>query len=111
MKLTIKIKKISIVTLYPSPSQTDDEFDEFLRSFESIIDNISQSELYFEIITDYFNTRSSSWWGNDINNFEGICIESLTSSHSLKQLISEPTHLLPTSSSLTLLSLSNLSWL
>ena len=107
----MKIKKISIVTLYPSPSQTDDEFDEFLRSFESIIDNINQSELYFEIITGYFNTRSSIWWGNDINNFEGICFENLTSSYGLKQLISEPTHLLPTSSSLTLFSLISLIWL
>ena len=33
-------KKIFIVTLYRSPSQTTDEFDEFLRGFEGVIDNI-----------------------------------------------------------------------
>ena len=37
--------------------------------------------------------------GNDINNFEGISIENLTSSYGFKQLISELTHLLPKSSS------------
>ena len=33
-------KKIFIVTLYRSPSQTTDEFDEFLQGFEGVIDNI-----------------------------------------------------------------------
>ena len=92
-------KKIFIVTLYWSPSQTDGEFDKFLCSFESIIDNINQSNSYFVLITGDFNAYSSSWWGNNTNNFEGISIENLTSSFGLKQLISEPTHLHPTSSS------------
>ena len=98
-EVNYKNKKIFIVTLYRSPSQNDDEFDEFLRSFESVIDHINQSNPYFVLITGDFNARSSSWWGNDINNFEGISIENLTSSYGFKQLISEPTHLLPTSSS------------
>ena len=34
-------KKIFIVFLYQSPSQTTDEFDEFLRGFEGVIDNIN----------------------------------------------------------------------
>ena len=92
-------KKIFTVTLYRSLSQNDDEFDEFLRSFESVIDNIKQSNTYFVLITGDFNACSNSWWENDINNFEGISIENLTTSYGLKQLISEPTHLLPTSSS------------
>ena len=38
-------KKIFIVVLYRFPSQNDDEFDEFLRSFEGVIDLINQSNL------------------------------------------------------------------
>ena len=38
---------------------------------------------------------------NDSNNTEGVSIDNLTSSHSLKQLIAEPTYILPTSSSRT----------
>ena len=57
-----------IVTLYRSPSQNDNEFDEFLCSFECVIDHINQSKPYFVLITGDFNARSSSWWGNDSNN-------------------------------------------
>ena len=94
-------KKNLIVTLYQSHSQNYDEFDEFLCSFESVIDHLNQSKLYFVLITGAFNAHSSSWWGNDFNNFEGISIENLISSYGFKQLIPEPTHLLPTSSSYT----------
>ena len=34
-------KKIFFVTLYRSPSQSNDEFDEFLRGFEGVIDYIN----------------------------------------------------------------------
>ena len=89
-------KKFFIVALYQSPNQNNDEFNEFLGSFENIIDNINQFNPYFALITGDFNARSSSWWGNDIDKFEGIGIEILISSYGLKQLIFEPTHLLPT---------------
>ena len=54
-------KKIFVVTLHWSPCQNDDKFDEFLRSFESVIDNINQSNPYFVLITGDLNARSSSW--------------------------------------------------
>ena len=83
-EVNYKNKKIFIVTLYRSPSQNDDEFDEFLRSFESVIDHINQSNPYFVLITGDFNARSSSWWGNNVDNFEVISIENLTSSYGFK---------------------------
>ena len=92
-------KKIFIVTLYWSPSQTDDECDEFLRSLESVINSSNHFFSYFLLITGDFYARSSSWWEIDINNFEGISFENLTLSNTLKQLISQITHLLPDSSS------------
>ena len=92
-------KKIFIVTLYRSPSQTTDEFDEFLRGFEDVIDNINQWNPYFTVITGDFNVRCNRWWVKDSNNTEGVNIDSLTSSYGLKQLIAKPTHILPTSSS------------
>ena len=68
-------KTVFIVTLYRSPSQNDFEFDEFLRRYESVIDNINQSNPYFVLITGDFNLRSNNWLGNDINNFAGISIK------------------------------------
>ena len=92
-------KKIFIATLYRSPSQITDEFDELLRGFEGVIDNIDQCNPWFTLITGDFNARCNRWWENDSNNTEGVSIENLTSSYALKQLIAKPTHILPTSSS------------
>ena len=46
-----------------------------------------------------FNARSSNWCKYDISNNEGVQIDSVTSTHGLEQLISEPTHILSNSSS------------
>ena len=85
--------------MYRFPSQTTDEFDEFLRGFEGVIDKINQCNPYFIVITGYFNARCNRWWVNNSNNTEGVSIDNLTSSYGLKQLIAEPTHILLTSSS------------
>ena len=60
--------------------------------------NIFINTLIILINTD-FNARSKSWWCEDITFHEGPLIESLTMSYGLQQLISDPTHLLPNSSS------------
>ena len=46
-----------------------------------------------------FNAKSKTWWTHDITTNEGVQIESLTSIYGLHQLISDPTHTLPNSSS------------
>ena len=43
--------------------------------------------------------RQFSWWPEDVTSHEGAHIEFLTTMHRLQQLISDPTHLLPNSSS------------
>ena len=46
-----------------------------------------------------FSARSSDWWPNDIISPEGTNIISLISMYDFNQLISDPTHILPASSS------------
>ena len=46
-----------------------------------------------------FTTRSPEWLFEDIVTFHGMQINSLTTTHGSKQLISDPTHILPQSSS------------
>ena len=53
----------------------------------------------FTIILGDFNARSSSWWSSDTTTIEGTRIEALTSLYGLQQIISDPTHILPSSSS------------
>ena len=55
--------------------------------------------VFVTLITGDFNARCNRWWENDSNNTEGVSIDNLTSSYGLKQLIAEPTHIVPTSSS------------
>ena len=45
-----------------------------------------------------FNTQSKSWCSDDMTTYKGSKIDSLTATHGLHQLISQPTHLLATSS-------------
>ena len=59
---------------------------------------MSQNPNFILVIGD-FNVRSSSWWKNDLTTIEGNQVNSIISSYDLNQLICEPTHILPSSSS------------
>ena len=59
---------------------------------------MSQNPNFILVIGD-FNVRSSSWWKNDLTTIECNQVNSITSSYDLNQLICEPTHILPSSSS------------
>ena len=90
-----------IAVIYKSPSQNTAEFEEFLSNVEDILNTTASSSSLFPIIPGDFNARSSFWWKNDKTTVEGARLEALTSSHGFHQLISEPTHLPPTSTSCT----------
>ena len=91
--------KCIIVTLYRSPSQNSDEFDSFLSNLERTIDNVFNKDPNLVIILGDFNAKLSSWNSTDIDSLQGISINDITSSYGLTQMISEPTHILPNSSS------------
>ena len=59
----------------------------------------ASSSSLFTIILGDFNARFSFWWKNDKTTVQGARLEALTSLHGFHQLISEPIHLLPTSTS------------
>ena len=80
--------------MYRSPSQSSIEFEPFLSGFEDILSSVLFSKSQFTVIFSDFNGRSSSWWSNDITNANGILIDSLTTTHDFKQLISDATHIL-----------------
>ena len=98
-EVSIKNKRGYVVSLYRSPSQTQDEFDIFLISFEQMIGDIIAKNPLFVLITGDFNVRSTNWWKNDLSTSESTQLDSLTTSYGLSQIISDPTHILPNSSS------------
>ena len=51
------------------------------------------------LVNGDFNVRSYNWWSDDIDTIEGTRLESRTSYYGLYQIINEPTHILPSSTS------------
>ena len=87
--------------MYGCPSQSTSEFEFFLSGLEELFSNILCSKSRFTIILGDFNVRSPEWWSEDIATLHGTQIDSLTTTHDFKQLIFDPTHILPKSLSCT----------
>ena len=98
-ELTIQNKVGYIVATYRSPSQSVTEFDHFLVNFEKLLNHVRQLKSAFLLILGDFNAQSKLWWHENITSHEGPPIDLLTMSYGLQQLISDPTQLLPNSSS------------
>ena len=89
----------NITLIYCSPSQSSEEFDTFLSNFEFLLDYIANRKPFASIIICDFNARSNNWCSSDKTTYEGKKLESLTSQCGFKQVISDPTHILESSSS------------
>ena len=85
--------------LYRSPSQTQHEFETFLKKFELTLDKIHENSPFMTAVLGDFNAKSNSWCKADITSLECSKIDTTTSSYGLNKLIQEPTHILNTSSS------------
>ena len=81
------------------PSQTAIEFANFLENFD-ILTFVPHSAVRspFVVTLGGFNAKSKSWWNEDITSNEGSQIDSLATTYGLQQPISDPTHILPKSS-------------
>ena len=75
------------------------EFKNFCTNFDILLSNINDELPLCSIVTGDFNARCSSCWKNDITNFEGQELDSLTLSAGYNQIIDKPTHVINTSMS------------
>ena len=71
-------------------------FWKILKNF--CIYQIQQFRSSFVVIIGDFNAKSKSWWKKDITSNEGSQIDSIASTYGLQQLMLDPTHILPNSS-------------
>ena len=85
--------------LYRSPSQTQDEFETFLKNFELTLDKIHENNPFMTIVLGDFNVKSNNWCKSEIASLEGSKIDTIVNSYGLNQLIQEPMHILNSSSS------------
>ena len=82
-EVSINSKRGYVVSVYRSPSQTSDDFNSFTTNLEKL----------------QLNAKSSNWSSNDTATAEGNQLDNLTSLYGMKQVITEPTHILENSSS------------
>ena len=89
-----------IAVIYCSSNQSCNKFEDLLFNLEKLINQVKQLKLSFTMFLGDFNARSSDiTWPDDITSLEGTHINSLISMYGFDQLISDPTHILPDSSS------------
>ena len=95
MRFELKIgeKLFSFISLYRSPSQTQDESDEFTDNLELNLDLAVQNNLYLVVLLGEFNAKSKIWYGWDKTSFEGNVLETLFSQFALHQMINNPIHI------------------
>ena len=101
--LVVEIKtssgKFFLCVCYRSPSQTSDEFEDFINKWEETIINVNNCSPNSVIFLGDFNVKNSDWWSGDTTDAGGREIQNLATQHGLNQLIGEPTHILPNASS------------
>ena len=98
-ELRTGVKCCKFSCLYRSSSQTQDEFEFFLKNFELTLDKIRENNLFIAVVLDDFNANSNNWCKADITSLEGSMIGTIASSYGLNQIIQEPIHVLNSSSS------------
>ena len=91
--------KINYVTLYRSPSHSQDEFEIFAKNLELNLDAISVKNPFLTVVLGDFNTKPNLWYKNDKATYEGSEIDGRASQFGLHQLINEPIHLTRNTSS------------
>ena len=91
--LKIGSKLCTIVSLYRSPSQSADEFDNFLNKLNLTMESITRKNPFLTAVIGDFNAKSSKWWIDDKTAQEGLKIENLLSQFYLSQVINEPSHI------------------
>ena len=89
-EIKIGNKLCNFISLYRSPSQSQDTFELFIDNLELNIDTIAAKNPFLMVILGDFNAKLSTWCNSDKSNYEGIKIDGLVSKFGLQQLIKEP---------------------
>ena len=98
-EITVDKKRFFFSYMYKSPSQTQDNFEEFFNDLNLLLSDANDVNATLSVIAGDFNAKLSSWCGLDKDNAEGREINSLTSACGYSQLINKPAHVSKESSS------------
>ncbi len=93
-------KKVLFGTVYVPPESSSDQSLNFTQYLESVVDRNSQSLALPVIITGDFNAKSRQWFQDQSYNVMGSKLYDFVQNNNMVQLISDPTRITPTGSSL-----------
>ena len=79
---------------YVGPLVKHDEFDSFINNLWKLIIDMYSQKASFVLMIGEFNANSCNWSMNGTTTLERIQLDSITFLYGMKQLISEPTHIL-----------------
>ena len=85
-ELMVDDKLCNFITLYRSPSQSQDQVESFKKNLELDFDNP-----FLAVVLGDFNAKSSIWCKSGTTTTEGKGIENILSQFGLHQVINEPT--------------------
>ena len=88
----------NFISLYRSPSQSQDEFKKFSENLERNLDRLFQDNPFLVVVIGDFIVKSSNWYYHDKSSSEGNAVDAITKQYGLHQVIKEPTHILDNSS-------------
>ena len=64
-------KTCNLFSLYRSPNQSENDFQNFCDNFELTLDAVSATNLFLVAVNGDFNAKCSNWYIDDKTTFEG----------------------------------------
>ena len=89
----ISNKLCNFISLYRSPSQSSDEFENFVYNLDLMLEALTQKNPFLTVIVGDFNAKFSKWCSIDKTTPDGAKLDNLTSQYGLTQLLRELTHI------------------
>ena len=71
-KLNIGVKICNFISLYRSPSQTQDEFEKFIDNLKLNLDILCQNNPFLIVLIGDLNAKSKNWYCHDKSSREGM---------------------------------------
>ena len=93
MQILIANKLCNFISLYRSPSQPTDIFDQFADSLELTLDEVANHNSFLIFVLGDFNVKLENWYKHAKMSYKGAKIDALTTQLGWQQIIKEPTYI------------------
>ena len=86
-------KLCNFISLYISPSQSRDEFENYVYNLDLTLEVLTQKNPFLIVIIGDFNARFNTWCFTNKTTAEEAKLDNLTSQYGLTQILKKPTHI------------------